>query len=63
MRLSAVSVIGANQLPTYETNCIEDWEEKLSKIIDETINQNMSLISGIPPWMQMYFDELEARDP
>ncbi|MBP6047219.1 MAG: GH3 auxin-responsive promoter family protein, partial [Ferruginibacter sp.] len=51
----------SNQLPTYETNCIEDWEEKLSKIIDETINQNMSLISGIPPWMQMYFDELEAR--
>lgn len=51
----------SNQLPTYETNCIEDWEEKLSKIIDETIHQNMSLISGIPPWMQMYFDELEAR--
>jgi hypothetical protein len=50
----------SNQLPTYETNCIEDWEEKLSKIIDETINQNMSLISGIPPWMQMYFDELEV---
>ncbi|WP_109697092.1 GH3 auxin-responsive promoter family protein [Chitinophaga deserti] len=50
-----------NQLPTYETNCIEDWETKLGKIVDETINQDMRLISGIPPWMQMYFDELMAR--
>lgn len=47
-----------NQLPSYETNCIEDWETKLQKIVDETINQRMTLISGIPPWMQMYFDEL-----
>ena len=47
-----------NQLPTYETNCIEDWETKLKKIVEETISQNMTLISGIPPWMQMYFDEL-----
>ncbi len=47
-----------NQLPSFETNCIEDWEEKLGKIVEETIKQNMTLISGIPPWMQMYFDEL-----
>ena len=51
----------SNQMPTYETNCIEDWETKLNKIVDETINQNMTLISGIPPWMQMYFDELVKR--
>jgi hypothetical protein len=50
-----------NQLPSYETNCIEDWETKLQKIVDETIDKNMTLISGIPPWMQMYFDELIAR--
>jgi hypothetical protein len=50
-----------NQLPSYETNCIEDWETKLGKIVDETILQNMTLISGIPPWMQMYFDELVKR--
>jgi hypothetical protein len=50
-----------NQLPSYETNCIEDWEIKLNKIVDETISQNMTLISGIPPWMQMYFDELIKR--
>ncbi|HEY5371236.1 MAG TPA: GH3 auxin-responsive promoter family protein [Hanamia sp.] len=51
----------SNQLPTFETNCIDDWEEKLSKIVDETANERMTLISGIPPWMQMYFDELEKK--
>lgn len=51
----------ANQMPSYETNCIEDWETKLNKIVDETIRQDMTLISGIPPWMQMYFDELIKR--
>ncbi|GMV77071.1 MAG: hypothetical protein AMXMBFR79_02070 [Chitinophagaceae bacterium] len=50
-----------NQLPTYETNCIEDWEEKLEKIVAETITKNMTLISGIPPWMQMYFDKLTEK--
>jgi hypothetical protein len=50
-----------NQLPSYETNCIEDWEEKLEKVIDETISKPMSLISGIPPWVQMYFDRIQAR--
>ncbi|HVX48914.1 MAG TPA: GH3 auxin-responsive promoter family protein [Chitinophagaceae bacterium] len=48
----------SNQLPSYETNCIEEWEEKLDKIVEETIKQDMTLISGIPPWMQMYFDRL-----
>ncbi|MGN6801101.1 MAG: GH3 auxin-responsive promoter family protein [Ginsengibacter sp.] len=51
----------SNQLPTFETNCIEDWEEKLSAIVDETVNEDMTLISGIPPWIQMYFDELEKK--
>lgn len=55
------SYLRRNQLPTYETNCIDDWETKLDKIIEETIRQDMSLISGIPPWMQMYFDRLIAR--
>lgn len=50
-----------NQLPSYETNCIEDWEQKLDKIVGETINKDMTLISGIPPWMQMYFDWLSER--
>ncbi len=50
-----------NQLPSYETNCIEDWETKLDKIVEETSGQNMTLISGIPPWMQMYFDRLKEK--
>jgi hypothetical protein len=50
-----------NQLPSFETNTIEDWETKLERVIDETINEPMSLISGIPPWVQMYFDRIQAR--
>lgn len=50
-----------NQMPSYETNCIEDWEIKLEHIIDETLSQDMSLISGIPPWVQMYFDRIIER--
>jgi len=51
----------SNQMPSYTTNCIEEWEEKLDKIVEETINQDMTLISGIPPWMQMYFDRLTEK--
>ena len=50
-----------NQLPSYKTNCIEDWETKLDAVISETINQKMTLISGIPPWVQMYFDKIVQR--
>ncbi len=55
------SYLRTNQKPTYATNCIDDWEEKLEKIIDETINARMTLISGIPPWVQMYFDRIHQR--
>jgi hypothetical protein len=50
-----------NQLPSYPTNCIEDWETKLDRIIDETLDQDMRLISGIPPWVQMYYERLLER--
>ena len=50
-----------NQLPSYATNCIEDWETKLDAVIDETLHQRMTLISGIPPWVQMYFDRIVQR--
>jgi len=49
-----------NQLPSYTTNCIEDWEEKVDKIVEETIHQPMGLISGIPPWVLMYYERLIA---
>lgn len=47
-----------NQMPSYATNCIEDWEQKVNLIADETLDQSMTLISGIPPWVQMYFDKV-----
>ncbi|RZL47404.1 MAG: GH3 auxin-responsive promoter family protein [Pedobacter sp.] len=50
-----------NRLPSYQTNCIEDWEEKVDAIVGETIDQDMTLISGIPPWVQMYFDRLSEK--
>ena len=50
-----------NQLPSYATNCLADWEMKLDAVVRETLGQPMTLISGIPPWVQMYFDRLVAR--
>lgn len=47
-----------NQVPSWETNCIEDWEEKVEAIVQETKHLNMTLISGIPPWVLMYFEKL-----
>ncbi len=51
-----------NRLPSYETNCIEDWETKVDKIVKETEKENMTLISGIPPWLIMYFEKLIERN-
>lgn len=50
-----------SQLPSYPTNCIEDWEDKLEAIVHETLHQDMRLISGIPPWVQMYYERLLHR--
>jgi hypothetical protein len=50
-----------NRMPSYETNCIEDWETKVNAIADETIPADMTLISGIPSWVQMYFEVLLKR--
>ncbi len=55
------SWLRANQKPSYKSNCIEDWEDKIEKIIDETLHANMTLISGIPPCVQMYFDRLNQK--
>ena len=51
----------SNQLPSFATNCIEAWEQKLDKIVEETIGRDLSLIGGIPPWVQMYFDRLVEK--
>lgn len=50
-----------NRLPSYQVNCIADWEEKVEAIVEETFHEDMRLISGIPPWCQMYFDRLSAK--
>ena len=55
------SWLKGNQLPSYQTNIVDDWEEKLERIVDETLDHRMGLISGIPPWVQMYFDRIIAR--
>ena len=55
------SYLTTNRVPSYEVNCIEDWEEKVSKIVKEIHNQDLRLISGIPPWVQMLFEELEKQ--
>jgi len=50
-----------NRLPSWETNCIDDWETKVNAIVEETFDQNMTVISGIPSWVQMYFEKLSQK--
>jgi len=50
-----------NRMPSWETNCIEDWETKVNAIVEETCNEDMSVISGIPSWVQMYFEKLQEK--
>ena len=66
-RLSGISAhyvpkyLQSNRMPSWETNCIEDWETKVDAIVQETIQENTTVISGIPPWVQMYFERLQAK--
>lgn len=55
------SYLTKNRMPSFKTNCIEDWENKVDAIVEETKDKNMTLISGIPPWVQMYFEKLIDR--
>ena len=50
-----------NRLPSWETNCIEDWDTKVDAIVEETLQEDMRVISGIPSWVQMYFEKLIAK--
>jgi len=65
-RLSGISAhyvpnyLQKNRLPSWETNCIEDWETKVNAIVEETRNEDMTVIAGIPSWVQMYFEKLNA---
>lgn len=66
-RLSGISAhyvpnyLQKNRLPSWETNCMEDWEAKVDKIVEETEKENMSVIAGIPSWVQMYFEKLNTK--
>ena len=66
-RLSGISAhyvpsyLQKNRLPSWETNCIEDWEEKVNAVVEETVGQNMTVIAGIPSWVQMYFERLKEK--
>jgi len=66
-RLSGISAhyvpnyLQKNRLPSWETNCIEDWETKVNAIVEETLNENMTVIAGIPSWVQMYFEKLKEK--
>jgi hypothetical protein len=55
------SYLQTNRLPSYKTNCIEDWGQKVEAVIEETLPEDMRLISGIPSWVQMYFERLQAK--
>ena len=50
-----------NRMPSWKTNIIDDWETKVEAIVQETISENMTVISGIPSWVQMYFERLIAQ--
>lgn len=50
-----------NRMPSWTTNCIEDWETKVNAIVEETFDKNMTVISGIPSWVQMYFEKLQQK--
>ncbi len=50
-----------NRMPSWETNCIEDWETKVDAVVEETVKEDMTVISGIPSWVQMYFERLQAK--
>ena len=66
-RLSGISAhhvpfyMKSNMLPSWKTNIIEDWENKVENIVKETINQDMTIISGIPSWLQMYFEKIVQK--
>ncbi|WP_339835496.1 GH3 auxin-responsive promoter family protein [uncultured Maribacter sp.] len=66
-RLSGISAhyvpnyLQKNRMPSWETNCIEDWETKVAAIVEETKNEDMTVIAGIPSWVLMYFEKLKEN--
>ncbi|WP_026810887.1 GH3 auxin-responsive promoter family protein [Arenibacter latericius] len=65
-RLSGISAhyvpnyLQKNRLPSWETNCLEDWDTKVNEVVKETVDQDMTIIAGIPSWVQTYFEKLNS---
>ncbi|GGW38860.1 GH3 auxin-responsive promoter family protein [Arenibacter certesii] len=65
-RLSGISAhyvpnyLQKNRLPSWETNCLEDWDTKVNEVVKETVDQDMTIIAGIPSWVQTYFEKLNT---
>ena len=55
------SYLQKSRMPSWDTNCIEDWEEKVNAIVDETVKEDMTVIGGIPSWVQMYFEKIKSK--
>lgn len=66
-RLSGISAhhvpfyMKKNMLPSWSTNIVDDWETKVKRIVEETVHENMTIISGIPSWLQMYFEKIAEK--
>ena len=61
IRRTCCTYLQRNRMPSWSTNCIDDWEAKVDAIVEETLPENMTVISGIPPWVQMYFEKLQEK--
>lgn len=55
------SYLQRNKMPSWETNCMEDWEAKVEQIVEECLSSSLGLVSGIPPWVQMFFERLSHK--
>ena len=55
------SYLTKSRMPSWTTNCIDDWEQKVDAIVEETLPEKMTLISGIPSWVQMYFERIQQK--
>jgi hypothetical protein len=48
----------SNKLPDYKINCIQPWEAKLDAMIKTYATNDIRVLSGIPPWIQMFCELL-----
>ena len=67
--IGRLSGIAAHYVPKYMLkNRMPSWilivlmtGKKVDSIVKETIDKNMTIIAGIPSWVQMYFEKLLSK--